>query len=99
MIAALMVPMIFLALTAVSAAGFEPEIKIIDKKEIALLVDDKLMDVYMDTLVEIEASRAFHATSGFSTKDYKTFKDLLKFRMLLVLEIHKRNLEIPQLDK
>ena len=98
MIAALMVPLMFLALTAM-AVSFEPEVKILDKKDIALLTDDKLVDTYMDTLVEIEESRSFHATSGFSPRDYKTFKDLLKFRMLLTMEIHNRNLEIPPLDQ
>ena len=98
MIAVLVVPMMLVAFTAM-AASIEPEIKILDKKEIVLLADDALIDTYMDAVVEIQASEAFHATSGFSPKDYRTFKELLKFRMLLAMEIHKRNLEIPQLDK
>ena len=84
MIAALIVPMMMLALTAM-AVSFDPEVKILDKKEIAQLVDDKLIDTYIDTLVEIEASQAFHQTSGFTPKDYRTFKELLKFRLLLTM--------------
>ena len=69
---------------------------ILDKPAIAKLTDDQLIDAYENTLVEIDASRSFHATSGFSPKEYKDFKALLKFRLLLLVEIHSRNLELPQ---
>ena len=80
------------------AASFTSEIIILEKPDIVKLSDEKLTDTYMNALVEIEAIRMFHATSGFSPSDYKDFKNLLKFRMLLLAEIHSRNLEMPQFD-
>ena len=82
----------------VHASAFSPEVTALTKEEIVKLTDEKLIDTYMDTVVDIDAVRMFHTTSGFSPKDYKEFKDLLKFRMRLLLEIHSRNLELPQLD-
>ena len=61
--------------------------------------DDQLVDAYLDTVVEIDATRSFHNTSGFSTKDFKDFKALLKYRLELLIEIHSRNLEIPQFER
>jgi len=83
-------------LTPVSRAEFPPDIIVLEKPAIVRLTDDQLIDTYENTLVEIEASRSFHATSGFSPKEYKDFKALLKFRLLLLVEIHSRNLELPQ---
>ena len=77
-------------------AEFPSDVTILDKSSITKLTDDQLLDVYENTLVEIEANRTFHATSGFSPKEYKDFKALLKFRLLLLIEVHSRNLEIPQ---
>ena len=89
--------MMFVCLLApVSRAEFPSDITILDKPAIVRLSDEQLIDAYENTLVEIEASRSFHATSGFSPKEYKDFKALLKFRLLLLVEIHSRNLELPQ---
>ena len=94
------VPLVILAVISVAASSsFEPEVKILDKKEIAQLVDEQLINTYMDVVVELEASKTFHATSGFTPKDYKIYKDLLKFRMYLLIEIHSRNLELPRFDQ
>ena len=90
-------PLLFLALITF-AGSFDPEVNVLDKKEIAQLSEENLIDTYMDTLVEIEASRTFHTTSGFSPKDYKTFKSMLKFRMLLIRELHSRGIELPKLE-
>ena len=84
---------------AMAAVNFAPEVAVLEKKDIAALADDKLIDKYMDAIVEIEASKTFHATNGFSPKDYKEFKDLLKFRLYLLMEIHSRNLETPQFER
>lgn len=84
------------ALTGQALADFPSDVNILDKKAVAKLTDDQLIDAYENTVVEIEASRTFHVTSGFSPKEYKEFKALLKFRLLLLVEIHSRNLEIPQ---
>jgi len=76
------------------------EIEILETKAVRQLVDEKLIDAYMDVLVELEAARSFHATSSFTPKEYKAFKDLLKYRLILLMEIHGRNLEIPsQLER
>ena len=88
--------MMVLFLTPLSMAEYPSDVVILDKSGISRLTDDQLIDAYENTLVEIDASRAFHATSGFSPKEYKDFKVLLKFRLLLLVEIHSRNLEIPQ---
>lgn len=71
------------------------DVQILEAKDIALLSDDKLTDAYMDVLVELEASRVFHATSGFTPKEYKRYKSLLKYRMQLLVETHRRKLEVP----
>ena len=84
---------------SVSHASFNSDVTILEKKDIAHLTDDKLIDAYMDTIVEIEAIRSFHNTSGFSSKDFKDFKALLKYRLELLMEIHSRNLEIPQFER
>jgi hypothetical protein len=85
-----------LLLTPLSMAAYPSDVTILDKPAIVKLNDDQLIDVYENTLVELEALRSFHATSGFSPKEYKDYKALLKFRLMLVVEIHSRNLEIPQ---
>jgi len=88
--------MMFLFLTPLSMAEYPSDVAILDKPAIVKLTDDQLIDTYENTLVEIDASRSFHATSGFSPKEYKDYKNLLKFRLLLLVEIHSRNLELPQ---
>ena len=88
--------LLVLFLTPLAMAEYPSDVTILDKPTISKLSDDQLIDTYEDTLVEIEANRTFHATSGFSPKEYKDFKALLKFRLLLMVEIHSRNLEIPQ---
>ena len=88
--------MLVLFLTPLSMAEFASDVTILDKKDISKLSDEQLIDAYMNTLVEIEADRSFHTTSGFSAKEYKDFKDLLKYRLMLLVEIHSRNLELPQ---
>jgi hypothetical protein len=79
---------------AVEDKDSKDEVKVLDAKDVAALDDQKLLDAYMDVLVELEASKTFHATSGFSPKEYKKYKVLLKYRMLLAVEIHRRKLEV-----
>jgi hypothetical protein len=85
-----------LLLTPLSMAEFPSDATILDKPSITKLSDGQLIEIYENTLVEIEASRSFHATSGFSPKEYKDFKALLKFRLLLLVEVHNRQLDLPQ---
>ena len=83
-------------LMPLSMAEFPSDVVILDKPAITKLSDEQLIDSYENTLVEIQASQSFHTTSGFSPKEYKDYKALLKFRLLLLVEVHSRNLEIPQ---
>jgi len=75
--------------------AFLYQIQVLDKTAIRRLSDEKLMDAYVDVLVEVEASTAFHQTSGFKPSDYRKFKDLIRYRILLKQEIEKRKLESP----
>jgi phenylacetate-coenzyme A ligase PaaK-like adenylate-forming protein len=84
---------------SVSYAIFDSDLKILEKKDIHKLTDEQLIDAYLNTMVEIEANRAFHTTAGFTPKEFKAYKDLLKFRLELLLETHSRNLEIPQFER
>lgn len=86
-------------LPSVSGWAYMDDVVILDKKEIAKLSDDKLIDTYIDVIVEMEASKTFHTTSGFTPKSYVEYKDLLRYRVLILMEIHKRGLEAPGLDK
>ncbi len=88
--------MMVLFLAPLSMAEYPSDVAILDKAVIIKLSDDELIDAYENTVVEIEADRSFHATSGFSPKEYKDYKALLKFRLLLLVEIHNRNLDLPQ---
>ncbi len=81
------------------ANGFalESDLKISGKEEIVKFSDEDLTSAYIDAAVEIEASKTLHNTSGFMPKEYKEFKDLLRYRILLLNEIKKRKLEAPAL--
>jgi hypothetical protein len=91
-----LVMMMVLFLTPLAMAEYPSDVTILDKSAITRLTDDQLTDTYMDTIVELKAEDEFHATSGFSPKEYKDYKALLKFRLMLLVEIHSRNLELPQ---
>jgi Ni2+-binding GTPase involved in maturation of urease and hydrogenase len=82
-----------------AATNFASDVVILQKKDIAKLTDEQLVDKYMDAVVELEANKTFHQTNGFAPKDYKEYKDLIKFRLVLLMEIHGRNMEIPQFDR
>jgi hypothetical protein len=71
------------------------EIRILEAKDILLLDDQKLVDAYIDAVVEIDATRTFHSTSGFTPKEFKEYKKLLKYRLQLLFEVHRRKMEIP----
>ncbi len=90
---------VLIMFTAAVAHAYISDLPILEKTEIVKLNDDKLIDAYMDVVVEIEANTSFHNTSGFSPKEYKAYKDLLKYRLQLLMEIHSRNLELPSFDR
>ena len=71
------------------------DVKILNADEISKLQDKDLLDAYVNTSVEIEALKSFHSTSGYIPKEYTKFKELLRYRILLLNEIKKRKLEAP----
>ena len=78
------------------ALAYESNVKILPKSEITQLSDDALTANYIDVCVEIEATNAFNNTSGFMPKEFKSYKDMLRYRILLIEEMKKRKLEVPQ---
>lgn len=91
----LMAVCLLVLLTVPTFAAFTSNVIVLEKAEIAKLSDEKLVDTYQDVLVELEATRTFHLTAGFSTKQYDEYRAMLKFRLQLLMEIHSRNIEIP----
>ncbi len=81
-----------------SSAAFIYELKTLDKKEIAKLSDEELIDAYLEVMIEFKASSMFHETSGFTPKDYEKYKALLRYRIYLEVEMNKRELEAPDVD-
>jgi len=74
------------------------EITILSKEEIAKLSDQQLIDVYIDALVEMETAKTFYSKSGFQPKEINKFKELVRYRIWLILELHKRKVEIPKTE-
>ena len=91
----ILILLVFTALANPAWAGFTSRVTILEKPEIVKLTDEKMVDEYMNVVVELEAIRTFHATSGFSPAQYDEFRNLLKYRLMLLMEIHARNIEIP----
>ena len=79
--------------------AYMDDIEVLEQKDIAKLTDPQLVDTYIDVIVEMEASKTFHTTSGFTPKQYTAYKDLLRYRIRLLMEAHKRGIEVPALDK
>ncbi len=91
--------MLLLVAAAPAMATFSSDVTILDKKAITALTDEKLLDSYMDTTVEIQANQSFYTRSGFvNDSEFKNYKALLKYRLELLMEIHNRNIEVPQFD-
>ncbi|MBF0619040.1 MAG: hypothetical protein HQL19_02605 [Candidatus Omnitrophica bacterium] len=82
-------------LPACAAFPEEDGMVILTQKDIPQLSDEKLINAYIDVLVELDASKAFHSTSGFTPKEYNKYKDILKYRLFLLFEIQRRKLELP----
>ena len=89
---------LFMPLTGVWAA-YTSNFTILDKKDIAKLSDEQLTSTYMDTLVEVQVRKDFFNHFGFVGKDLDDYKAVMKYRLMLLLEIHSRNLDIPQFDR
>lgn len=80
-------------------AAYTSTFAILEKKDIAKLSDDELTNAYMDSLVEVQARKDFFNRFGFAGKDLDDYKAVLKYRLILLMEIHSRNLDIPQFDR
>ncbi len=88
--------MVCFLLAGFAFAAFKSDIAILDKSGIEGLSDDKLIDAYTDVLVDIEAQRTFYEAAGFSKQQhFDEYKDLLRYRLRLLMAIHTRQLEIP----
>ncbi len=85
-------------LPARSAFAFKISIEILTEEQIAKLSDKDLTNAYIDTVVEVEAAKAFYTTSGFMPKEYEVYKSVLRYRILLLDEMRKRKLDIPQTE-
>ena len=84
--------------SSVHAFAYVSEIKFLAREEIAKLSDEALIDAYIEAVVELKATETFHATSGFTPKEYENYKDLLKYKILLIQELDKRKLPAPRTD-
>ena len=89
--------MAFLLVSSLAFA-FLLQVEILTPEEIAKLSDKKLVDVYVDISVEIEAAKSFYSTSGFIPKDYERFKEVLRYRVYLIQEMEKRKIEVPRVE-
>ena len=80
-------------------AGYAANLAILAKKDIAKLTDEELTNTYMYALVEVQARKDFFNRFGFAGKDLDDYKAMLKYRLTLLMEIHSRNLDIPQFER
>jgi hypothetical protein len=100
MLKALMLSLAFLFIPVAGAwAAYTSELKIVEKKDIIKLTDDQLTEAYMDALVDVEARRDFFNHFGFAGKELDDYRAVMKYRLLLLMEIHGRNLDIPQFER
>lgn len=89
--------LLFFCLSGVTAQAFLFDITIQDKKAIHQLSDEKLVDTYIDAMIELEAADKFFSNTGLKPKEYAKYKKLLRFRTDLIREFQKRELEIPKI--
>lgn len=88
----------FVCLAAGSSQAFLFEIKPLNQSAIVTMNDAKLMDTYIDVMIELEAVNTFYRNAGFTPKEYGKYKTLLRFRTDLLIEIQKRKLDIPRIQ-
>lgn len=81
-----------------AAQGFLYQLEILDKDAITKLTDEQLVERYIDMAIELEASREFHHVAGFGPKEYPKYKELLRYRVNLLMEFRKRNLAVPSIE-
>jgi hypothetical protein len=93
----LSIAFLFLPLSGAWAA-YTSTLVVLDKKDISKLTDEQLLNTYMDTVVDVTARKDFFWHFGLAGKDLDDYKTVMKYRLLLLMEIHSRNLDIPQFD-
>lgn len=86
--------MVCFVMTPAMSYAFLYDIEVLEQSQIGELSDEDLMDKYIDVLVEMEASKTFHQNSGFSMDGYQKYKDLIRYRIWLSVEVEKRGLEV-----
>ncbi len=89
--------MVITASVTAMAAGFLFSVEILDRADIAKLNDQKLIDTYIDAMIEIEAAQIFYNKAGLTPKEHETYKEMLRFRTNLILEFEKRKIEVPRI--
>ncbi|MCA9408874.1 MAG: hypothetical protein H6755_04030 [Candidatus Omnitrophica bacterium] len=93
----LVISFIFAASTV---SAFLNEVAVLSKEEVVKLSNERLVEVYIDAKIEIDASKTFHTRAGFnSPKEYDKYKELLAFIVVLRQEMKKRDLEAPPVDE
>ena len=80
------------------AAAFLYDIPVYDEPTIAALSDEKLLDTYVEVLIEMEASTTFSRTAGFNKQEYEKYKGMIRYRVRLMNELKRRRLEVPGID-
>lgn len=81
-----------------SSGAFDYGLTILEPDAIRKLSDDALTQAYVDTLIEVEAAKIFHIKAGFTPKDYREFKALIRYRVNLLSELERRKLKIPHIE-
>jgi|GEM_PF-6169030 len=89
---------LFLPLS-LSWAAYTSTVTILEKRDIEKFTDEQLTNTYMDVLVEVETQKDFFNHFGLSGKDLDNYKATMKYRLMLLMEIHSRNLDIPQFER
>ena len=89
----------FVLLAQTLGFSFVYQLVIPEKSTIAKLSNEQLINSYLDVLVELEAAKTFHQTSGFRPADYEKYKALIRYRLDLLMEIQKRKLEAPKFEQ
>ncbi|MCK5216104.1 MAG: hypothetical protein KAR05_12220 [Candidatus Omnitrophica bacterium] len=93
-----LIGLLFLSVTGTRAFALDLyTTEILEKAAIAQLSNEKLIDTYIEVVIDLEASKTFNETAGFTAREYGLFKKLLRYKIYLAWEIEKRELEVPDL--
>ncbi len=80
-----------------AAVGLVFTVTPLSAEEVKSLSNEDLVKRYIDVSVELKASTTFSLAAGFTLKSYREYKRLLRYRVDLLLEMHRRGLEVPEL--